>query len=163
MSSRFAVLLALGLGTACGPKHLVSGVIDADPDAGNDRKRAVLVESSGARHPLALSGDALWLADLGGCSVQIEGRDAVRRLVVDRWLVTDAGDGSQPYIGILERSGLQYQLRDRHSGAAIILAADSVGALQHEVDRPVLVAGYFAGPNRLHVVSWRVLRDLPGP
>lgn len=161
MLASSALVLALG---ACGPKTVLTGVIDAPPgsDGQPDPRRTALVQPDGQRHRLALSGDSLWLADLGGCSVQLEAQQVGMRLRVARWLVTDAGDGSQPYIGVLERTGLTHQLRDRQTGSAFVLVEDSVPpALQEHAGQAVLVVGFIAGPNRLRVVSWHPLRPLP--
>lgn len=161
------VALALGACGAlagCGPKTVLTGVIDAPAgrDGAPDPRHTALVQPDGQRHRLALSGDSLWLADLGGCSVQLEAQQVGLRLRVARWLVTDAGDGSQPYIGILERTGLTHQLRDRQTGAAFVLVEDSVPPeLQRHAGQPVLVVGFIAGPNRLRVMSWHALRTLP--
>lgn len=158
------LLLALALATACGPKTVVTGVIDAPAgrDGAPDPRRTSLVQPDGQRHRLALAGDSLWLADLGGCSVQLEAQQVGWKLRVARWLVTDAGDGSQPYIGVLERTGLTHQLRDRQTGAAFVLVEESVPEeLRRHAGQAVLVVGFIAGPNRLRVMSWHALRPLP--
>ncbi len=164
LRSLWPLVLAGALAGGCGPKIVLQGVIDAPaPAPGAPPTKAALIQPDGRRHPLALRDDAFWLRDLGGCSVQIEGREGIRRLHVERWVVTDAGDGSQPYLGTLERAGLQVILRDRQTQAAFILDPETVGELADHIGAPVLVVGFIAGPNRLRVMSWRALRPLPPP
>ncbi len=145
-----ALLLSAPLG--CGAHTRVAGVVDASAAATR------LIEPSGRAWRLVPTApDDVWLRALGGCTVHVEATALGRRLRVGRWLVTDAGDGSQPYLGLLERTGHQLRLRDRQSGAVLVLEAPLDGPLAALDGQPVLVAGFLVGPNRLQVVSHRAL------
>ncbi len=144
--------LTVGGPAGCAAHTRVAGVVDAS--GGSTR----LIEPSGrAWRLIPTAPDDVWLRELGGCTVHVEATALGRRLRVGRWLVTDAGDGSQPYLGVLERTGHQLRLRDRQSGAVLVLEAPLDGPLAGLDGQPVLVAGFLVGPNRLQVVSHRAL------
>jgi hypothetical protein len=65
----------------------------------------VLVDTEGRRHRLGVDAgtDEAQLQQLAGCGVLVEGYARGRRLEVDRYRVMDAGDGSAPFVGALQR------------------------------------------------------------
>jgi hypothetical protein len=147
-----AVVLVAAVGSGCATTARYRGLVDA-----SDERGVRLVESSGQTWKLATGEDAPLFADLGGCRVMVEGPRRGRSLLVRDWVVTDAGDGSAPYIGTLNRVGLRWSVEDRQTGATFFLEEESLGDLSAYVGRTVLVAGYVTGPNRVNVVRWRVL------
>ena len=110
---------------------------------------------------LSTGEDAHLFADLGGCSVIVEGPRRAGKVVVKEWVVTDAGDGSAPYIGTLQREGMRWFVDDRQTGARIYFSEGSLGELSQHRGRTILVAGYVMGPNTVNVVTWRLLGPAP--
>jgi len=142
---------ALVLSSGCVAKARYMGLVDA---GGGTVK---LVESSGQSYRLSTGDDAVLFADLGGCSVMVEGPRRGRTVLVKDWVVTDAGDGSAPYVGKLVREGMRWYVTDRQTGATFFLEEGSLGDLGQHAGRTVLVTGYVTGPNTVNVVRWRVL------
>lgn len=137
--------------SGCAAKAQYRGLVDA---AGS---RVQLVEASGRSWMLSTGEDAPLFADLGGCRMTVEGPRRGRTVVVRAWAVTDAGDGSAPYIGTLVREGLRWSVQDRQTGATLFLEEGSLGDLQDHIGRTVLIAGYVTGTNTVNVVRWRLL------
>lgn len=155
---RGAALVLLGLtSSGCLAPARYAGLVEAP--AGSTG--VLLHTPTGAVHPLRLGEDAALFSDLGGCGVVVEGPRLGRTVRVTSWTVTDAGDGSAPYIGVLDRQGMKWFVDDRQSGSLIELEAASLGGLEQHAGEVVLVAGYVAGPNRVNVVTWRVLQSAP--
>lgn len=151
--SGLLMLAALGCAaTGCVASTRYNGLVDA-----TSGQKISLVESNGQTWALAAGEDAVLFDDLSGCSVTVEGPRRGRTIVVRDWVVTDAGDGSAPYIGVLQREGLRWFVRDRQTGALMFLSEPSLGGLQAHAGETVLVAGYVIGPNMVNVVRWRVL------
>ena len=90
-----------------------------------------------------------------GCILQVHGFGGNRWMVVQRYEVMDAGDGSAPFMGVVERRGVQYFLNDERSGALLRLHSD-LNLTQYE-GMSILVVGYIAGPHDLRVVSLRTI------
>ena len=149
-------LTAMGLTTGCASSARYRGLIDA-----TDPKNPRLLAPSGQSVRLATGEDAPLFADLGGCSMVVEGPLRVGRVVVKNWVVTDAGDGSAPYIGVLQREGMRWFIDDRQTGARMYLSEASLDKLMQHKGRTVLVAGYVMGPNTVNVVTWRLLGPQP--
>lgn len=118
-----------------------------------------LVESSGRTYRLAVGEDAPLFAGFGGCSVLVEGPRRMRTVLVRDWAVTDAGDGSAPFIGRLTREGMRWFVDDVQTGGRVYLDEVSLGELRLHAGRTVLVAGYVSGPNTINVVRWRLLGE----
>lgn len=116
-----------------------------------------LHQPSGKTLKLHPGSDDPELQQLGGCTVEVEGAVLGRRMTVRRWRVTDAGDGSQPFIGLLKRPGAKYLLEDWNTGTTIVLDSASVGNLSQHVGETVLVVGFVSGTQEVSVVSWRSL------
>ncbi len=129
-------------------------------DASNPRA-VQLVESSGRTYRLAVGDDAALFEGFGGCSVLVEGPRRLRTVLVRDWAVTDAGDGSAPFIGVLTREGVRWFVDDVQTGGRVYLDEASLGELRLHVGRTVLFAGYVSGPNTVNVVRWRLLGPQP--
>ena len=138
--------------SGCVASARYNGLVDA-----TSGERISLVETSGRTWALATGEDATLFDDLSGCSVTVEGPRRGRTIVVREWVVTDAGDGSAPYIGTLQREGLRWFVHDRQTGGTVFLSEASLGGLEAHAGETVLVAGYVIGPNLVNVVRWRVL------
>jgi hypothetical protein len=87
----------------------------------------------------------------------VEGPRRLRTVAVRQWVVTDAGDGSAPFIGTLTREGMRWFVDDMQTGVRVYLDEASLGDLRQHVGRTVLVAGYVSGPHKVNVVRWRLL------
>jgi len=147
------VLMWAGLGSiGCASTARYRGLIDA-----TDPSHVRLLAPSGGSLRLSTGEDADLFADLGGCSMIVEGPRRAGRVVVKSWVVTDAGDGSAPYIGTLQREGMRWFVDDRQTGARMYFSEGSLGELTQHKGRTVLVAGYVMGPNTVNVVTWRLL------
>jgi hypothetical protein len=137
--------------TGCALKARHTGLLEVD--GGHLR----LHEPSGTTRILLPGSDDPELVHLGGCGVEIEGATFLGRMTVRRWRVTDAGDGSQPFIGRLTRPGAMYMLEDWNTGSIIYLEPLSAGPLSGHVGEIVLIVGFVSGPQQVSVVSWRSL------
>ncbi len=135
------------LSLACALHTTQTGLVQVHDD------RVELCDSAGG--VWSLTGDPV-LPLLDGCMVAVEGARVARRLVVSDWRVTDAGDGSEPYVGHLRRYGSHWMIRDRNSGAELRLHAPPEALAAH-ADELVLLVGYVVGSHELSVVWWRAL------
>lgn len=122
-----------------------------------DNTRLMLHEPTGRTTVLMPGSDDPELAHLSGCSVEIKGARLGPRMTVRQWRVTDAGDGSLPFIGQLQRPGAQYFIEDWNTGSTIFLNPLSVGQLSQHVGDTVLIVGFVSGAQEVSVVSWRSL------
>ena len=73
---------------------------------------------------------------------------------IDSWSVQDAGSGSAPFLGLLERQGIQWVIKDHNTKGLVILddLEELIEPIQGQV---ILVGGYVIGPQRIKVVSAR--------
>ena len=124
-----------------------------------DSQRLLLHQPSGKTVALVPGADDPELHHLGGCTIEVEGTRIMGRLTVRKWRVTDAGDGSQPFIGQLTRPGSQYFLQDWNTGTTLILNPESIGLLSDHVGDTVLIVGFVSGAQEVSVVSWRSLSE----
>lgn len=138
---------------ACGGRHPRTGLVLGDG------KQVVLVETSGAKWRLNLTGEARALENLLGCRVTLKGTALGRKVLVQEWVVKDSGYGSQPHVGQLQRVGGAWRMLDRNSGALIELVGESLGGLSRHNGDLVLVDGIVVGPHLIQVVSYRILID----
>ena len=100
--------------------------------------------------------DGKYLEQLGGCQIQLQAKRLLNHLWLDSWVIQDAGDGSAPFLGRLERRGIQWVMNDLNSKALYIL--DGLDLLYTpQNDQVVLVVGYINGPHLIKVVSVKVL------
>ena len=130
-------------------------------------ERVVLVEPDGREVRVDASGAGAPLAYLEGARVEVTARGMGRTIRPQGFRVTDAGDGSAPFVGRLRRYGSNWLLDDQNSGMTIVLVEDSLGTLQQHEGRLVLVIGYVVGAQRVNVVLYKVLEptstDAPPP
>ena len=116
-----------------------------------------LIEQEGQTWRLKGGQDHAIIQRLEGCTIDIEARRLGKSLQITDWQVTDAGDGSAPYVGQLYRYGSHWMLADRNSGATLRLKEDTLGGLERHLNQVVLVVGYVVGSHELSVVWWRAL------
>ena len=117
----------------------------------------VLSTLAGKNYLLHLGADENYVQQLNGCQMKVKGFRLHRHYWVQNWKVTDAGDGSAPFLGILERRGVQYYIKDFNSGSMVLL--EKVGKLSEHVGKPVLVVGVVIGAHQVKVMSWRLLES----
>ena len=122
-------------------------------------ERVLLVEADGRTFRLEGGGDAEALRHMDGLGIRVDGRRVAGRLFVTEWSITDGGDGSAPFVGVLRRYGSHWMLDDRGSGSSFILEEESLGELVRYQGRLVMVAGVVVGPHRVRVMAWRALVD----
>lgn len=142
-------LLFAGLGACVPSAH--HGVVQVQGDT------ITLIRTEGPAVRLVAGAPGIPLDKLDGYGVTVDGERLGRRLRVTTWEVTDGGDGSAPFVGILTRAGLQWELHDPKSGSVFRLVDRSVGDLAAHSGELVVVSGFVAGPHEINVVRWRAL------
>ena len=145
------MLMVLALLAGCSVHTSRTGLIDASD------QYVELVESTGRTCQLVTSAGSEELHYLSGCVVEVSGRRLGNRLLVQDWHVTDAGDGSQPYVGRLLSEGGRLLLDERSTPTPVVLLGAELAGLGEHLGRPVLVVGFVVGAQEVQVVSWRVL------
>jgi hypothetical protein len=88
---------------------------------------------------------------------ELEGRALGGRLRVTGWRITDAGGGSAPYVGVLQRLGIQWALVDQRTGHTMILHPESTQGMESVVGQLLLVEGFVVGSRELRVVRYKPL------
>jgi len=124
-----------------------------------DGSRVVLVEPDGRELRLMAGEDATTFSHFDGLGVRVTGQRIGRRVVVRDWTITDAGDGSAPYVGHLKRYGSHWMIDDQATGSQLILVEETVGELARHEGQLVMVAGFVVGAHQVRVVAWRALGD----
>lgn len=150
------MILAALLLTGCSLRASRAGLLDVEPS------RMVIIEQDGRRSRLVTDAYGAELHYLDGCSVEVSGPRLGKRLYVREWVVTDAGDGSQPFVGPLVRMGARWAIEDWSSGTTVMLAGGNLSGLAAHAGQSVLVVGFVAGPQEVTVVSWRALAGAEG-
>ena len=152
---RVCALAAALQATACAGPTVRTGLVQRTGD------QTLLVEAEGRRirvHPTEAGAPLRYLE---GTRVEVTGRGAGRVLRPTRLRVLDGGDGSAPFFGVLRRYGSNWLVDDQNSGSTIQLVEDSLGELAAHEGRLVLIIGYVSGSQRVNVVMWKVLEDVP--
>ena len=111
--------------------------------------------SEGVEYILHVGEDAPYFTGLVGCSSEITGTKIFRHIYVDSWQITDAGDGSAPYIGLLYEQYGSLMMQDINSGHPISLVDDD--RLWNLVGSIVLVTGIVVGREQIQVLGVQVL------
>ena len=122
-----------------------------------DEDRVHLVSTEGQETRLVLEGDARAIRSMGGCTVRLSGQRTTAGVRVDDWEVKDAGFGSQPFVGRLQRVGTDLYLKDRTTKTTLRLEANALRGLENAVGGIVLIEGVIVGGHVLKVVTWRGL------
>ncbi len=121
----------------------------------------LLVGAEGRRVRVQQSEAGAPLRYLEGTRVEVVGRGTARRIRPSSLKVLDGGDGSAPFFGVLRRYGSNWLVDDKNSGATIQLVEESLGELVNHEGRLVLLIGYVSGAQRVNVVMWKVLEEVP--
>ena len=145
------MFFVLTLLAGCSLNSTRAGLVDASD------QHIALVESSGRTCHLVTSEGSEELRYLSGCVVEVTGRRAGKRLHVTDWQVTDAGDGSEPYVGRLLSEDGRLMLDARSTLAPVALIGEGLAGLSDHIGKPVLVVGFVVGSHAVQVFSWRVL------
>lgn len=111
---------------------------------------------NGARYHVHAGKDQQYMQYLSGCILTVEGFNFFHHLYVKKWSIQDAGAGSAPFFGMLQRQGMQWMIQDHNTNGIIILENLQEHLVPH-TDRIIMVGGYVVGPQRIHVVSARYL------
>jgi hypothetical protein len=119
-------------------------------------RKLTLTNIEGKNYHLHSGKDQIYLNNLSGCILQIEGALLLNHLFVDEWMVYDAGSGSAPFIGPLKRMGIQWTISD-HNTKGIVFLEGLDEFLSPEEGRVILLGGYVVGAQRLKVVSARYI------
>lgn len=138
---------------ACAAQVQRLGLVDVHEE------QVLLVEPDGRSLRLLAGEEAEAFRHMDGLGLRVEGRRVGRRLFVRDWSITDAGDGSAPFVGRLRRYGSHWMLDDRSSGSSFILEEETVAPLVSCEGRLVMVAGVVVGAHRVRVMAWRALED----
>lgn len=148
---RLFLLLLLGGTSACAVRQHTVGLVQ--------ETGSILLTPAGDRYRLVLRDDAVAVRHLDGTQVAVDGPRVGRLLWVGEWQVTDAGDGSAPFVGVLRWHGARLVLDDRNSGMPVMLDAESAAALTSHVGKLVVLIGFVVGAQEVRVVGYRVLED----
>jgi len=122
-----------------------------------DGARVLLVEPDGRELRLLPGEHTETFSHFDGLGVRVSGRRLGGRVLVSDWTITDGGDGSAPFVGVLRRYGSHWMIDDRATGSQLILVEETVGELARHEGQLVMVAGFVVGAHRVRVVAWRPL------
>ena len=106
---------------------------------------------------LELNGEAEAIRNLLGCKVKVGGRMSLGTLKVEGYEVIDAGYGSRPHVGVIQRYGEGLRIHDVNSGALLELVGNKADSLWDFEGATVLVNGIVVGPHLVRVMSYRIL------
>jgi len=119
-------------------------------------KNLLLTNIDGEIYHVHAGKDKVYLKQLEGCIIYIEGSRLMKHVFVDEWIIQDAGSGSAPFVGPLKREGIQWTLFDHNTKSVLILedVEKFITPNEHDI---VLIGGYVVGPQRLKVISAKIL------
>ncbi|MSQ03448.1 MAG: hypothetical protein EXR71_16420 [Myxococcales bacterium] len=118
----------------------------------------------GGRVSLLLDAESAPIRYLVGCVIEVTGLGTPAGILVQDWHVTDAGDGSSGFVGMLQAYGARLLLDDRNTRSTLVIDDDAVPQLRAFAGRPVLVVGTVVGPGQVRVMAWRLLDETaPAP
>jgi hypothetical protein len=120
-----------------------------------DGRRLSIGTSEGKEYFLHAGEDANYLRQLSGCGAKVDGVRIGRHIMVKKWHITDAGDGSEPFIGTIVRQGMKFILQDINTGHKIeILNGDE---LSNYIGQPILITGIVVGPHQIRMMTYKLL------
>ena len=116
--------------------------------------------SEGDVFRLHLGEDSVYFSHLLGCGAEMTGVRFAKHLWVESWTITDAGDGSAPYLGILLEKYGRLMIHDINTDTDVelILSHTDVNLWAY-VHQPVLVTGIVVGPHVVQVMSVKILSN----
>lgn len=134
---------------ACSTHHNAKGLLF------QEEGQLRLGTPEGKMYILHAGDDSQYLTHLTGCGATVSGSRLARHIWLSKWHITDAGDGSEPFLGMIRMQGFKIFLRDINTGQELeILEGD---ALFQWDGKPVLVTGVIVGAHQIRLVSYRVL------
>lgn len=113
----------------------------------------------GGRVSLLLDSESAPIRHLVGCVIEVTGLGTPAGIVVSDWHVTDAGDGSSGFVGLLKAYGARLLLDDRNTKSTLVIDDAAVPQLRAAAGHPVLVVGTVVGPGQVRVMAWRLLDE----
>ena len=124
--------------------------------------RVYIGTSEGDVFRLHLGEDGAYFPMLLGCGAEVTGRRFARNIWVDSWTITDAGDGSAPFLGILQEKYGRLVLHDINTDTEMELVLTHTDInLWSYVHQPVLITGIVIGPHQVQVMSVKLLVKNP--
>ena len=134
---------------ACSTHHNAKGLLF------QEEGRLQLGTPEGKTYILHAGDDSQYLKHLSGCGATVSGARLLRHLWLTKWHITDAGDGSEPFIGMIVIQGLKVMLRDINTGQELeILDSEELFELD---GKPVLVTGIIVGTHQIRLMGYQVL------
>lgn len=134
---------------ACSTHYNVKGLLFQEKD------KLYMGSFQGKTYRLHAGEDSAYLQYLEGCGATISGSRLGKHIWLSNWHITDAGDGSEPFIGTIVRQGLKLILRDINTKQELeILGAD---VLYQEEGKAVLITGIVVGTHQIQLIEYRVL------
>ena len=116
--------------------------------------------SEGEIFRLYLGEDGVYFPMLIGCGAEVTGRRFAKAIWVDSWMITDAGDGSAPFLGVLKEKYGRLMLHDINTNTEIeLVLTDTDVNLWGHIHKPILVTGIVIGAHQLQVVSVKILNN----
>ena len=135
---------------ACSMHHNAKGLLF------QEEGQLLLGTSEGKTYVLHAGDDSQYLQHLTGCGATVSGSRLARHLWLTKWHITDAGDGSEPFLGTIVIHGLKVILRDINTGQELeILDSDELFQLD---GKPVLVTGIIVGTHQVRLMGYQVLQ-----
>ena len=119
-------------------------------------KKIMLSTLEGKEYHIHAGPDQKYLLQLPGCILNASGITFFSQLYIETWSIQDAGSGSAPFLGKLERQGIQWMIKDHNTKGVLFLEALE-DHIQPEQGRIILIGGYVVGQQRIRVVSARYL------
>lgn len=154
----FGMLLLSG----CSVKYNAKGLV-FQPSTGSDgvHDEVYLGSSEGRTWKLHLGEDGIYFPYLLGCGAEVEGSRVGKHIWVSSWTITDAGDGSAPFLGTLRFELGRYWLHDLNTDTdlEILDVGWENGTFSELVGVPILVTGLIVGGHQIQVLSIRLLQD----
>ena len=146
---------------ACSLHYNAKGLI-FQPEAlsAADSDTVYIGTSEGDVFRLQLGEDGVYFPKLLGCGAEVTGRRFAQTIWVNSWMITDAGDGSAPFLGVLKEKYGRLMLHDINTNTEmeLVLTHTDVNLWTH-VHQPVLVTGIVIGAHQVQVMSVKVLSD----
>lgn len=148
--------------SGCSLKYNAKGLL-FQPSSSTDtpQDEVYLGSSEGRTWKLHLGDDGIYFPYLLGCGSEVEGVRFGKHIWVESWTITDAGDGSSPFLGTLRFELGRYLLHDLNTDTdlEILDVGWEEGTFYDLVGVPILVTGLVVGGHQVQVLSIRLLED----
>lgn len=148
----------------CNLKHNARGLIHQPMSSEAEKNNDVyLGDAEGKLWQIHLGDDGLYFPYLLGCGAEVQGLRLGRHIWVESWMITDAGDGSAPFLGTLRFELGRYWLHDLNTDSELELldVGWEQGTFTNLVGLPILVTGLIVGGHQIQVLSIRLLQEEP--